>query len=88
MVPLKCLSNFRRALEMLLINCKISLQLKWCKNCLLVVGSTANQNPTFQITDIELYVLVVTISTQEDIKILKHLESGFKRTNNWNKYLP
>ena len=64
MVPLKCLSNFRRALEMLLINYKISLQLKWCKTCLLVVGSTANQNPTFQITDIELYVLVVTISNQ------------------------
>ena len=33
MVPLKYLSNFWRTLEMLLINCEISLRLKWCKDC-------------------------------------------------------
>ena len=31
---------------------------------------------------------VVTLSTQENIKLLKQLESGFKKTINWNKYLP
>ena len=30
---------------------------------------------------------VVTLSTQENIKVLKDLESGFKRKINWNKYL-
>ena len=31
MVPFKYLSNFRRTLELYLINCEISLQLKWSK---------------------------------------------------------
>ena len=34
------------------------------------------------------FVSVLTLSTQENIKLLKQLESGFKRTINWNKYLP
>ena len=40
----------------------------------------------FAITDTKLYVLVVTLSTEGNIKLLKQLESGFKRTINWNKY--
>ena len=34
----------------------------------------------FKINDTKLYVPVVTLSTQESIKLLKQLESGFKRT--------
>ena len=41
MAPEKYLSNFRRTLEMPLINCSISLQLKWSKKCILV-ASTGN----------------------------------------------
>ena len=48
MVLLKHLSNFWRTLEMPLISCEISLQLKWSKHCILVPGTAANQNPTFQ----------------------------------------
>ena len=40
-----------------------------------------------KITDTKLYVPVVTLSTQYNIKLLKQLESGFKRIINWNKYL-
>ena len=87
MVPLKYLSNFRRKLEISLINSEISLQLKWSKKCILVAGTAANQNPNFQINDTKLYVSVVTLSTPENIKLLKELESGFKKTINWNKYL-
>ena len=54
MVPLKYLSNFWRALEMPLINCEISLQLKLSKDCILVAGTTANQEPEFKITDTKL----------------------------------
>ena len=86
-VPLKNLCNFWRTLEMPLINCKISLQLKWSRNSIIVAGTTNNQNPIFQINDTNLYVSVVTLSTQENIKLLKQFESGFKRTINWNKYL-
>ena len=36
----------------------------------------------------KLYGPVVTLSTQDNIKLLQQLESGFKRTINQNKYLP
>ena len=61
--------------------------MKLSKNCILVAGTAANQNPEFQITDTKLYVPVVTLSIPNNIKLLKQLESGFKRTINWNKYL-
>ena len=82
MVPLKYLSIFWRTLEMLLINCEVSLQLKWSKNCIQVAGTVANQNPEFKITDTKLCVPVLTLSTQDNIKLLKQLESDFKRTIN------
>ena len=53
MVQLKYLSNFWRTLEML-INCDISLQLRWSKSCILEAGTAASQNPTFQIDDTKL----------------------------------
>ena len=34
----------------------------------------------------KLYVPVVTLSTQDNTKLLQELNSGFKRTINWNKY--
>ena len=66
MVLLKYRSSFSGTLEMSLINCEISLQLKWFKNCILLAGTVANQNPTFQINDTKLYVSVVTLSTRKN----------------------
>ena len=40
----------------------------------------------FKITDTKLYVPVVTLSKESDIKLLKQLKSGFKKTIKWNKY--
>ena len=40
-VPLKCLSNFWRSLEMPLVNCKIELSLNWIERYLLTVTNTA-----------------------------------------------
>ena len=37
--------------------------------------------------EVKLYVPVVTLSTQENTKLLQQLKSGFKRVINWNKYL-
>ena len=70
-----------------LINCEIRLQLKWSRKCILVAGTANIQNPSFKIKDTKHYVPLVTLSTQENIKFLEQLESGFKRTINWNKYL-
>ena len=50
-----------------------------------MVGTAANQKLTFTITDTKLYVLVVTLSTKDNVKLFKQLESGFKRIINWNK---
>ena len=40
----------------------------------------------FQITGTKLYFPVVTLSTENDKKLLEQLKSGFKRTVKWNKY--
>ena len=66
-VPLKHLSNIWRRLEMPLINCEISLQLKWYNKCIIVAGTANNQSPTFLKNDIKLYVPVVTLSAQENV---------------------
>ena len=80
MVPLEYLSNLWRALEMPLINCEVSLILDRSKNCVIVYTSVANQSATLQITDKKLYVPVVTLSIQDNAKVLPQLKSGFKRT--------
>ena len=82
-VPLKYLSNFWRTLEMPLINCEVSLFLTWSSTC-VITNSTGEGR--FTITDTKLYVPVVTLSTQDNAKLLQQLKSGFRRTINWNKY--
>ena len=86
-VPLKYLSNFWRTLEMPLINCEINLILNWSANCVIISTDVANQIATFVITDTKLYFPIVTLSTQDNAKLLEQLKSGFKRVINWNKYL-
>ena len=81
-VPLKYLSNFWRSLEMLLINCKVELSLKWYERCLLTTATTA----TFKITDAKLYVPIVTLSIEDNSKLTKLLNEGFKRPIYWNEY--
>ena len=70
-----------------LINCEVNLMLIWSANCVIVSTDVANQVATFAITDTKLYVPVVTLSTQDNAKLLEQLNSGFKRVVNWNKYL-
>ena len=68
-----------------LINCKIDLDLNLSKKCLLV-GKNGDQEPVFSITDAKIYVEVVTLSTQDNEKLLEQLKSSFKRTTNWDRY--
>ena len=82
-VPLKYLSNIWRSLEMPLINCKVELSLTWNPNCVL---SNLVENSTFTITDAKLYVPVVTLKTEDNVKLSKLLNEGFKRLVYWNKY--
>ena len=84
MVPLKYLSNFWRTLEMPLINCEVSLTLTWSPNC--VITNSTGQGK-FKITDTNLYVPVVTLSTKDNGNLLEQLKFGFKRVIDWNQYL-
>ena len=61
--------------------------LTWSVNCVIVSTDVANQIATFGITDTKLYLPVIILSQQDNAKLLKKLNSGFKRVINWNKYL-
>ena len=87
MVPLKYLSNFWRTLEIPLINCEVELILTYSTNFVIIYRNVNNQVPTFTIAETNLYVPIVTLSTQDNAKLLPQLKSGFKRTISWNKYL-
>ena len=58
-----------------LINCKINLMLTRSTKFVIANSTCAG---TFSITVAKLYVQVVTLSTQNNIKILQQLKSGFK----------
>ena len=80
-----------------LIKCEVSLTLTWSKNCVLTDITTTDaqgDNPaiaaptgaTFKIKGTKFYIPVVTLSAENDNKLLEQLKTGFKRTITWNKY--
>ena len=95
-IPLKYLGNFWRALNIPLISCEVSLELKCDKNCVItsseqrdIGGGNTDNAPTvatLAVNDCKLYVPAVTLSKDDEIKLLTNLKSGFKREIIWNKY--
>ena len=87
-VPLKCLTNFFRSLEMPLINCKIKLNLTWKKECVLstdddVAAPNLDNNPVFIINDTKLMFQlllcqkkIIKILLNNKIKVFKDLFIG------------
>ena len=84
-----------------LINCEVSLTLTWSLNCVLTSKATRDANPdvdpavveinnptnaSFPIIETKLCIPVVTLSTQDDNKLLQQQKTGYKRTIKWNKY--
>ena len=74
MVPLENMSNFSRTLEMPLINCEVNLILTWSVDCFIIYTDVENQIPAFTITETNIYVPVVTLSTQDNAKLLLQLK--------------
>ena len=77
---------------MFLINCEINLDLNWSKIC-VIVPNYADQATTFSIVvifEFEFYFIwisivsisVVTLSTQDNAKLLEQWKSGFKGVAN------
>ena len=100
-MPLKYLSNFWRFRDLPLINCEIELDLSWSKESIISEISktaavaanppnparevTERNSSTFQENNIKLYVLVFTLSKNDNIKFLENIKQGFTRTISWNK---
>ena len=79
-IPLKYLNNFWRSLNIPLINCEVELIITWSKNCVLAAlavnvaveqAIVAPSGAKFKITDIKLYVPVVSLSKENDVKLLE-----------------
>ena len=85
-IPLKYPSDFWRSLELALTNCEIELDLSWSKDCVLIEQNNNITGVNFFITSTKLYVVVVTLSINDNIKFLENMKQGFKRTISWNKY--
>ena len=97
-VPLRRLPNFWKTLDIPLINCEVCLALSWSENCVItnlekrLVTAAQGDNPAvyddsptnaaFEITDYKLYVPVVTLSAENDNKLLEQLKTGFKKQLN------
>ena len=83
-------------LNMPLISCESSLELKWDNNCVITsqqIGinldggnTTAPTGATLAINDCKLYIPVVTLSKDAEIKLLTNLKSGFTEEIESNKY--
>ena len=84
-MPLKYLSNFRRALDIPLINCEVSLTLTWSENCVIRRKATRDADP-----DADPAVARINnptnatfkIKAEDDNKLLEQLKTGFKKTIN------
>ena len=74
----------------------MSLEFKWNKTCVITSqqigvnldgGNTAAPtDATLTLNDCKLYIPVVTLSKDDEIKLLTNLKSGFTREIEWNKY--
>ena len=72
-IPLKYLSHFWRSLDLPLINCEIE--------------QTNNiTSVNFVITTTKLYVPIVTLSINGNVKLLENIKQGYKKKLFWNKY--
>ena len=82
------MSSFWRFLDLPLINCEIELDLRWTKNygtseisrTFRAVGdsteqevATATTGAKFQINNVKLYVPVVALSVNDNIKVLENM---------------
>ena len=65
---------------MLLVNCKLHLELNWTKNSVMCSVATAT------ILNTKLFVPVCNLPTKEHSKLIKLLSKGFKRSVFWNEY--
>ena len=82
-----------------LINREIELDLTWPKKCVISeisrrpevggdnpVNTKLTTGATFTINNTKFYVLIVSLSINDNIKFLEYIKQGFKRKTSWSKY--
>ena len=86
-ILLKYLGNFWRALNIPLISCEVFLELKWNKNCVItsLERRQVNAGPPV-VRDNAPTGATLSITKDDEIKLITNLKSGFKRKIIWNKY--
>ena len=67
-------------------NCEIELDLSLRKDCVLIEKNINIAGVNFVTTSTKLYVPIVTLSINDNIKFVENIKQGFKRTISWNKY--
>ena len=72
-ISLKSLNNYCRTLEIRLIDCELYVILTWSDSG-VISDAAANQDTIFPITDTKLYVPVLTLSNQDNAKLLQQLK--------------
>ena len=94
------MSSFWRSLDLPLINYEIELDLSWSRSCVIskiwrtpavaakwnATAETQRTSTIFQINIANLYLPVVNLSANANIKSLENIKQGFKKTISWNKY--
>ena len=65
-VAIKYLNIFWRSLERPLIKCKIHFEMSWTKNCVMPIVAGLTE---FKITNTKLYVPIVPLSTEDNVKL-------------------
>ena len=81
-VPLKYLSSLFKTPEIPLIYSETNLILTLSQRYFITDAPIVGKEPRFTLTDTKLYVPFVTLSTQDNARLLEQLKSGFKRTVN------
>ena len=101
-VHLKYLSNFKRSIDLTLINCETDLDLTWPGGCIISRISegaavpvktpnparkeTEKTSATLQINKAKPFLPVVTLSINDNINFLENRKQRFRTTASWNKY--
>ena len=68
------------------MNCEVKLNLLWTKDCVFIEHQNDMTVVNFMFPNTKLYVLVVTLSINDEIKFLENIKQGSKRTICWNQY--
>ena len=85
-IRLKSLSKFWISFHLLLINYEVELDLSWTKDCVLTEHHYNITGVSYKITSSKFHVSAVTLSINDNIKVLENLKRKLKKTIFWNKY--